>query len=134
MMLVTSGKARLFALVALAILGPAPFARANVNDYEFRLVEAQFKTGQAIVSVRLVHKPDDKPAPDAVIFAMRLDMAPDGMKSMTSMIEPAQSPEPGIYRFKVDLTDAGTWRISLAAKVQGESGTVQSRLILKVAP
>ncbi|RNJ48618.1 hypothetical protein D1O30_02215 [Methylocystis hirsuta] len=34
-----------------------------------------------------VHKPDDKPAPDAVIFATRLDMAPDGMVSMTSMQE-----------------------------------------------
>jgi hypothetical protein len=134
MILVTLGKARLFALVALAILSPAPFARASINDYEFRLVETQFKTGQAIVSVRLVHKPDDKPAPDAVIFATRLDMAPDGMEAMTSTIEPAQSPQPGIYRFKVDLTDPGTWRISLAAKVQGESGTLQSRLILKVAP
>ncbi len=134
MMLVTSGKARLFALVAVAILSSAPRARANINDYEFRLVEAQFKTGQAIVSVSLVHKPDDKPAPNAVIFATRLDMAPDGMESMTSMIEPAPSPDPGVYRFQVDLTDAGTWRISLAAKVQGESGTLQSRLILKVAP
>jgi hypothetical protein len=134
MMLVNSGKARISALVALGVLGAAPFAHANINDYEFRLVEAQFRTGQAIVSVRLVHKSDDKPAPDAVIFAMRLDMAPDGMESMTSVIEPAQSPEPGVYRFKIDLTDAGTWRISLAAKVQGESGTLQNRLILKVAP
>jgi hypothetical protein len=133
-MLVNSGKAQLFALVALGVLGSAPFAHANINDYEFRLVEAQFRTGQAIVSVRLVHNSDDKPAPDAVIFAMRLDMAPDGMEAMTSVIEPAQSPEPGVYRFKVDLTDAGTWRISLAAKVQGESGTLQNRLILKVAP
>ena len=89
MMLVTSGKARLFALVALAILGSAPRARANINDYEFRLVETQFKTGQAIVSVRLIHKPDDKPAPDAVIFATRLDMAPDGMEMMTTDIEPS---------------------------------------------
>jgi hypothetical protein len=118
MMLVTSGKV---ALVALAILSSAPHARANINNYEFRLVEAQFKTGQAIVSVSLVHKPDDKPAPNAVIFAMRLDMAPDGMESMTSTIEPAQSPDPGVYRFKVDLTDC-------------ESGTLQNRLILKVAP
>lgn len=132
MMLVTSGKARLFALVALAILSSAPRAVANINDYEFRLVEAQFKTGRTIVSVRLVHKPDDKPAPNALIFATRLDMAPDAMESMTSMIEPAPSLDPGLYRFKVDLIDAGT--CSLAAKVQGESGTLQGRLILKVAP
>lgn len=134
MILATLGNARLFALLALAASGVAPVARANINNYEFRLVEAQFKTRQAIVSVSLVHKPDDKPAPNAGIFATRLDMAPDGMESMTGMIEPALSPDPGVYRFQVDLTDAGTWRISLAAKLQGESGTLQSRLILKVAP
>ncbi len=32
MMLVNSGKAQLFALVALGVLGPAPFAHANIND------------------------------------------------------------------------------------------------------
>jgi len=109
-------------------------ANADVSDYEFKLVKEQAKKGQAVVDVRLVHKPDNRAVPDAVIFALRLDMAPDDMEQMTSAIEPMKSPEPGLYRFKVDLTDEGRWRISLAAKVQGEPGTLQGRLILKATP
>lgn len=110
------------------------YARAGIDDYAFELVKAQVKKGQGAVDVRLIHKTDGKPVADAVIFATRLDMAPDDMESMTGAIEPAQSPGPGLYRFKVDLTDEGRWRISIAAKIQGETGTLQSRLILRVTP
>jgi hypothetical protein len=121
------------ALLAATLLTAAA-ARAAIADYEFRLIDPQAKKGQTTVDVRLVHKPDAKPVPDAVIFATRLDMAPDGMESMTSAIEQVKSPEPGVYRFKVDLTDEGRWRLSLAAKVQGEAETLQSRLVVKVTP
>ncbi|MCC3246310.1 FixH family protein [Methylocystis sp. WRRC1] len=110
------------------------YARAGIDDYAFELVKAQVKKGQGAVDVRLIHKTDGKPVADAVIFATRLDMAPDDMESMTGAIEPAQSPGPGLYRFKVDLTDEGRWRISIAAKIQGETGTLQSRLILRATP
>jgi hypothetical protein len=36
------------------------------------------------------------------------------MESMTSMIEPVPSPDPGLYRFKVDLTDAERGDITAA--------------------
>jgi hypothetical protein len=110
------------------------YAHAAIDDYAFELVRAQIKKGEGAVDVRLVHKPDAKPVADAVIFATRLDMAPDDMESMTSAIDMAQSPGPGLYRFKVDLTDEGRWRISIAAKIQGETGTLQSRLILQAMP
>jgi hypothetical protein len=109
-------------------------ARAAVEDYGFELVNAQIKKGQRAVDVRLIHKPDGKPVGEAVIFATRLDMAPDDMESMTSIIVMTKSPGPGLYRFKVDLTDEGRWRISIAAKIQGETGTLQSRLILQATP
>lgn len=109
-------------------------ARADTADYEFRLVEAQFKAGQAIVSVRLIHKPDGKLVPGAVIFATRLDMAPDGMEMMTTDIEPLPSEELGVYRFKAALTMAGRWRLSIAAKLQGEAGTLESKLTLRALP
>lgn len=134
MILAILGKARLFALIALAALGVAPIARANINDYEFTLIEKQIKKGDAIVSVRLFHKPDGKLVPDAVIFATRLDMAPDGMETMTTDIEPLPSTERGVYRFKTALTMAGRWRLSLAAKLQGENGTLESKLMLKALP
>lgn len=119
------------ALIGIAITGSVTLARADIKDYEFQLVEESVKKDDGIISVRLVHKPDGKPVPDAVIFAKRLDMAPDGMETMTTKVEPMPSDQPGIYRFKAALTMEGGWRLSLAAKVQGETGTVESRLVIK---
>ena len=69
--------------------------------------------------------------PDAVIFAKRIDMGPDDMATMAAPLEPVPSTEPGVYRFKTDLTMAGDWALSLGAKVQGETGTVENKLIVK---
>jgi hypothetical protein len=122
------------ALLASGLLLPSSTAFADIRDYEFKLLKDQVKKGLAVVDVRLIHRPDERAVPDAVIFASRLDMAPDDMEQMTGAIEPIKSPAPGLYRFKVDLTDEGRWRISLAAKIQGEAETLQSRLILKATP
>lgn len=121
-------------LFAMGLLSAPTAVLADIRDYEFKLVREQVKKGQAIVDIRLIHKPEDRAVSDAVIFAVRLDMAPDDMEQMTGAIEPIKSPAPGLYRFKVDLTDEGRWRISLAAKVQGEAETLQSRLVLKATP
>jgi hypothetical protein len=118
----------------VGLLSTSTPAVADIRDYEFKLVREKVKKGQAVVDVRLIHRPDDRAVSDAVIFAMRLDMAPDDMEQMTSAIEAVKSPEPGLYRFKVDLTAEGRWRISLAAKVQGETETLQGRLVLQATP
>jgi hypothetical protein len=130
----TSKRALAAALTTLAYSGAATVAHADINDYEFQLVEKEINKGDAILSVRLVHKPDSKPVPDAVIFATRLDMAPDSMAEMQTSIVPMPSMEPGVYRFKVLLTMAGGWRLSLAAKVQGEDGSLQNQLVLRALP
>jgi hypothetical protein len=110
-------------------------ALADVKDYEFQLVQSEMKKGDgAIIAVRLVNKKSGKPVPDAVIFAKRIDMAPDAMQEMTSPLEQLPSTEPGVYRFKTDLTMQGRWRLSLGAKVQGEEGTVATQLVLKALP
>ena len=110
-------------------------ALAEVKDYEFQLVQNELKKGDgAIVVVRLINKKTGKPVSDAVIFAKRIDMAPDAMQEMTSQLEQLPSTEPGVYRFKTDLTMEGRWRLSLGAKVQGEEGTVASQLVLKAVP
>ncbi|RNJ51468.1 FixH family protein [Methylocystis hirsuta] len=119
------------ALLAL-LLFDAGQARAAIDDYTFELVQSALKRGQGVIDVRLIHKPDGKLVSDAVIFAIRLDMAPDGMEAMTSAIESTRASQPGLYRFKVDLTDEGRWRVSLAAKLQGEIGTLQNRLVFRV--
>jgi len=122
------------ALIVAAIGGANTAALADIKDYEFQLVDPTVKKGDAVISVRLVHKPDGKPVPDAVIFAKRLDMAPDGMETMKTTIEPMPSTEPGVYKFKAAFTMEGGWQLSLGAKVQGETGTVESKLVLKATP
>lgn len=126
------------AALAALILAPAIAAtpaRADVRDYEFQLVQSEMKKGDgAIVAVRLVNKKSGKVVPDAVIFARRIDMAPDAMPTMTAPLEPQPSTEPGVYRFKTNLMMEGRWQLSLAAKVQGETGTVESKLVLKALP
>jgi hypothetical protein len=111
-------------------------AFADVKDYEFQLVQKEIKKGDgAIIAVRLMNKKSGKPVQtEAVIFAKRIDMSPDAMQEMTSPVEQLPSIEPGVYRFKTDLTMEGRWRLSLGAKVQGEEGTVASQLILTAVP
>src|SRR5882757_2195246 len=95
------------ALIGIAITGSATLARADIKDYEFQLVDQTVKKGDAIISVRLVHKPDGKPVPNAVIFATRLDMAPDSMQEMATRVAPMTSTQPCVYEFTATLTMAG---------------------------
>ena len=126
----TYARALQAALIGIAMTGSATLARADIKDYEFQLVDKTIKKGDAIISVRLIHKPDGKPVPDAVIFATRLDMAPDGMQEMATKIAPVPGTEPGTYRFKASIGMAGRWQLSLGAKVQGETGTVENKLVM----
>ena len=121
-------------VIAILWAAPASPLLAGVQDYEFQLVQNEAKKGDAIVTVRLVNKRTGKAVPDAVIAAKRIDMAPDGMADMAGRIEQLPSNEPGVYRFKANLSMQGSWQLSLAAKVQGENGTVESKLVLKVLP
>jgi YtkA-like len=121
--------------IALLWLRLASPVLAGVSDYEFQLLQNEVKKGDgAIISVRLVNKGSGKAVPDAVIASKRIDMAPDGMADMAGHIEQLPSTEPGVYRFKANLSMQGSWQLSLAAKVQGENGTVESKLVLKVLP
>ena len=123
-------RASTLALASGIIISQA--AKAAPEDYEFQLAENEIKQGDgAVVAVRLVDKRSGKPVPDAVIFATRMDMAPDGMEMMATTVEPMPSDEQGVYRFKTNLTMAGGWQFSVAAKVQGEPETVESKLVLK---
>jgi hypothetical protein len=124
------------AVAALAaLLWQAAPARADIADYAFELVEPTAPKGDgAVIAVRLVDRRSGAAVPDAVIFATRIDMAPDGMETMTSPIEAMPSTEPGVYLFRTDLVMAGGWRLSLAAKVQGEEGTLENQLVLTATP
>jgi YtkA-like len=106
-------------------------ALADIKDYEFQLVDQTVQAGpDKIITVRLMNKKTGKPVPDAVIFATRLDMAPDAMQEMATKVTPMPGTEPGTYRFKANFGMAGHWQLSLGAKVQGETGTVEDKLVI----
>ena len=133
-MMTLRNRAAFAALTALVGVGVVRPALSDVKDFEFQLVQAEVKKGDAIVAVRLVNKKTGKAVPDAVIAAKRIDMAPDGMAEMATKIDQLPSSEPGVYRFKANLSMEGRWQLSLGAKVQGETGTVQSKLVIKATP
>jgi hypothetical protein len=127
----TVARAAAAALIGLSFAGAPNFAFADINDYEFQLVQPTVQTGpNKIVTVRLVNKKTGKAVPDAVIFASRLDMAPDDMQEMVTKVTAMPGTEPGTYRFKANFSMAGRWQLSLGAKVQGETGTVESKLVV----
>jgi hypothetical protein len=107
---------------------------AELKNYAFELVDKQAKQGEVVLAVRLVRKPTSQPVTGAIIFGRRLDMAPEGMPTMTAKLEPRPTTEPGLYLFRTDLAMEGAWQLSLAAKVQGETGTVANKLVLKAVP
>nr|RAV91020.1 hypothetical protein DBT45_09645 [Aerococcus tenax]RAW03849.1 hypothetical protein DBT41_10825 [Aerococcus urinae] len=121
-----SSGALLSAAVLLASFIATPLLAA-ASEYQFELVKAE-PAGPRVtdVTVKLVHIPDNKPVPDAIIFETKADMGPSGMKGMkgqTSLL-PA-SVEPGMYRISAETGMGGTWALALAAKVQGETETVR---------
>jgi hypothetical protein len=119
------------ALIVIAIGGVSTVALADIKDYKFELLDQSVQVGpDKVIAVRLVNAETGKPVPDAVIFASRLDMAPDGMQEMATKLMPIPSTEPGTYKFKATLSMAGRWQLSLGAKVQGETGTVQNKLVI----
>ena len=120
------------ALTGAALMCVASVAFADIKNYEFKLVEPAVKTGpDKIITVKLVDKTTGKAVPDAVIFATRLDMAPDAMEEMITKVTPLPGSEPGTYRFKASFNMAGRWQLSLGAKVEGETGTVENKLVIQ---
>jgi hypothetical protein len=127
----THARAFRAALIAAAIGGANTAALAEITDYKFELVDQAVQAGpDKIIAVRLMNTKTGKPVPDAVIFATRLDMAPDGMQEMATKIAPVPGAEPGTYKFKATFGMAGRWQLSLGAKVQGETGTVENKLVI----
>ena len=112
-----------------------PMAQAAATDYALVLVKTTYPVGSgAVLDLRLTDTRTDAPVVGAIIFATRIDMEPDGMAMMTSPVAALPAGEPGLYRFATDLTMAGNWRFSVAAKVQGEPDTVQAQIVLGVQP
>lgn len=122
-------------LLALAlIILASPPVLAEAETFSFELVEPSVTVGDGVaVTVRLLDRAG-APTTGAIIYDVRLDMAPDDMAAMTAPVQPAEELGDGLYRLRTDLIMEGNWRLQIAAKVQGESRTVTSELPLEVVP
>jgi hypothetical protein len=119
------------ALIAAAIGSASTAAFADIKDYKFELIDQTVQEGaDRVIAVRLLNTSTGKPVPDAVIIASRLDMSPDGMGEMATKVTPIPGSEPGTYKFKATFGMEGRWQLALGAKVQGETGTVNSKLVI----
>jgi hypothetical protein len=121
------------AALALALSTPA-FAAGQ--DYRFESAASPQKAagGKSVVAVRIVHVPDGKPVPGAVVIQTKADMGPSGMGEMSAPVKPLGESGPGVYRFEVQPGMPGKWALTLAAKVQGEPDTVRGTLTVDLAP
>jgi hypothetical protein len=121
--------------VALALALASGTALAGAKDYRFEAAAKPQKAqdGKSLVAVRLLHLPDKKPIPGAVIIQTRADMGPAGMGEMTAAVKPMGEAEPGVYRFEIRPGMAGSWALTLAAKVQGEPETVRGSVTVELA-
>ena len=123
------------ALIVAAIGCANSPALADISDYRFELVDPAVKAGpDKVITVRLMNQKTGKAVPGAVIFATRLDMAPEAMKEMVTKVTPVADAEPGTYKFQATFGMAGRWQLTLDAKIQGEAGTLENQLVITAQP
>lgn len=121
----------ILAMAAILSLASMSSALAAAADYAFEAVTKEVRAEfGATIDVRLIHAPSGKPAENAVIFESRFDRGPEGRTDIVTYPTPAHEVEPGLYRFKVDISEAGRWALLLHAKVPGEPETVQGQVVI----
>jgi hypothetical protein len=117
--------------VASTLVAAHGFAAAQ--DYRFEAVGPPVKSGKVtIVKIRLLHVADGKPVSGAVIFQTRFDMGPEGMASMTAPAKVVRAGEANLYQLELEPQMGGNWALSLSAKVQGETETVNGTVPITI--
>ena len=108
--------------VGIAQTGPA-----------WEAVKAEVPVGKSVrLEVRLTGAGSPPAASGITVTSTRLDMGPDGMKTMTVPVRPVASATPGVLAFETDLVMAGRWALTISAKVEGQSKPVSSTVIFTV--
>ena len=119
------------AFIVAAFAGASTAALADIKDYRFELIgETVTAAPDQFITVRLVNTKTGKAVPDAVIFATRLDMAPDAMQEMATRSRRCRAPSPVLTNSRRHSVWPAAGSLSLGAKVQGEAGTVDNKLVL----
>lgn len=112
---------------AIALASPLAFTPRAVlaapADYRLAVVDqARQADGSEAVTVHFVHLPDGKPVAGAVMFAPMVMMGHDMAMMAPAKVAPAAD---GAAVVRVTPTMAGTWTLSLSARVNGEPEVVK---------
>lgn len=127
-----SACAAIAAMTVFMLAATANEARAGAKDFDIQAVTATVKSGEgADLAIKIVNTTTGKLVEGAVVFRTRLDMSPDSMAEMEAKLVAQPATEPGVYRFKADLTMAGSWALKVMAKVPGEADTIEGTVIFK---
>jgi len=105
-------------------------AVASQHGFRWEAVRSEIPVGKGVrVEVRLVDT-DSRPALGAVsAMSARLDMGPDGMKTMAAPLRPASTAEPGVLAFETDIAMAGRWALTITGAVKGSGQPVEGVVV-----
>ncbi len=120
------------ALMILLLSGFSLSTFGNPDNYIFELIDDEVPVGNRIeFSVRILHKATGEPVTDAMIFADRIDMTPDGKPNRSTELAALSSDTPGIYRYRANMVEAGNWQLTLMTMIPGAPGMIEGKMILK---
>lgn len=112
-------------LVIAGLAFTAAVAKADPMEYRFEAVEKQVAVSQSSsIAVRLVHIQDRKPVAGAILFQPKMEMPMAGAAPMPTKVALGTPDGKGIYPLVADLSMAGSWILTVSAKIQGESGAI----------
>ena len=113
------------AMGLVMLIGATASVKADPKDYRFEAVQTQVPAAEnGSVKVQLVHVPDGKPVPNAILFQPKLEMIMSGMAPMGTKVSSVTADGTGVYVVNADLSMAGPWTLTLSAKIQGEPATI----------
>lgn len=116
-------------------LAVAQTAVAAPQDYQFQVVEPEFRQGdQVTLTIAITDLRTKAAVADGTIIAAQMDMSPDGMAGMSGKVTPVGTSTPGRYGFVAKLGMAGNWRLAIAARLPGEAEVIWREVTVKVTP
>ena len=128
-----SAAAGAFAAVMLLFFGLVSIDVLAQAGPRWEAVKSEVPVGKAVrLELRLVGA-DAKPiVGDIKVTSSRLDMGPDGMKTMTAPSRSVASNTPGVIAFETDIPMAGRWALTLSATIAGQTAPVSGVVIFTV--
>ena len=125
-----------FAVLLLLVVTAVGCATAPPQDYRFDVLQQPIKVGQdSEITVRLVHLSSGQAVKDAIISESELEMpmlwpgynkvVPSGLSLSDVHVEYLGSDAQGDYRFRGNVSMAGTWTLKLSVRVPGEAEAVR---------